>query len=120
MKPGISPASQHISSPKPAQYGRCLPGVHQLSTSHFTQHRAEIVFFLTSFCQLRHVCNSLRETVHLHENKSCFICSDGPNSSDSMVSLDITATILSHVSIFILSSCFLCPFAKQHGKGLLH
>lgn len=63
MKLGISPASQHISSPKPAQYGRCLPGVHQLSTSHFTQHRDEIVFFLTSFCQLQHVCNSFRQTV---------------------------------------------------------
>lgn len=50
-KLGVSPASQLISSPKPAQYGRCLPGVRTLCTVPLcsTQRRGEIVFFFTVF-----------------------------------------------------------------------
>lgn len=58
--------------------------------------------------------------MHLHENKSCFICSDGPNSSDSMVSLDNNTATTPPVSISILSSCFLCLFAKESSFGVLN
>lgn len=49
---GISPASQLISSPKPAQYGQCLPGVHTHCTVLLCskQCRGEIVFIFPVLC----------------------------------------------------------------------
>lgn len=48
-KLGVTPASQLISSPKPAQYGQRLPGVHTYCIVPLcsTQSWGKIVFILT-------------------------------------------------------------------------